>query len=79
MRQSHIAGERMFVDYAGTTLAVIERIERRGENGAAVRRRAGASNYTYAEATWTQGLSDWIGSHTRAFAFIGSVPAMVVS
>ena len=39
----------------------------------------GASNYTYAEATWTQGLSDWIGSHTRAFAFFGGVPAMVVS
>jgi transposase len=39
----------------------------------------GASSYTYAEATWTQGLSDWIGSHTRTFAFIGGVPAMVVS
>jgi transposase len=34
---------------------------------------------TYAEATWTQGLSDWIGSHTRTFAFIDGVPAMVVS
>ena len=39
----------------------------------------GASSYTYAEATWTQGLPDWIGSHTRAFAFFGGVPAMVVS
>jgi transposase len=39
----------------------------------------GASSYTYAEATWTQGLSDWIGSHTRIFAFIGGVTAMVVS
>jgi hypothetical protein len=29
----------------------------------------GASNYTYAEATWTQGLSDWIDAHTRTFAF----------
>ena len=38
----------------------------------------GASNYTYAEASWTQGLSDWIGSHTRSFAFFGGVPAMVV-
>ena len=33
----------------------------------------GASSYTYAEATWTQGLSDWIGSHTRTFAFFGGV------
>lgn len=39
----------------------------------------GASSYTYAEATWTQSLSDWIGSHTRAFAFFGGVSAMVVS
>jgi transposase len=38
----------------------------------------GASSLTYAEATWTQGLSDWIGSHTRAFAFMGGVSAMVV-
>ena len=39
----------------------------------------GASSYTYAEATATQSLPDWIGSHTRAFAFFGGVPAMVVS
>jgi len=35
----------------------------------------GASNYTYAEATWTQSLLDWIGSHVRALEFFGSVPA----
>ena len=39
----------------------------------------GASSFTYAEATLTQTLPDWIGSHTRAFAFFGGVPAMVVS
>jgi hypothetical protein len=38
----------------------------------------GASSYTWAEATWTQGLGDWIGSHTRAFVFFGGVAAMVV-
>jgi transposase len=38
----------------------------------------GASNYTYAEATWTQGLPDWLGSHTRAFVFFDGVPALVV-
>jgi len=38
----------------------------------------GASSYTWAEATWTQTLPDWIGSHTRAFAFFGGVPGMVV-
>ena len=39
----------------------------------------GASSYTYAEATWTQTLPDWIGSHTRAFAFIGGVAGELVS
>ena len=38
----------------------------------------GASNYTYAEATWTQTLPDWIGSHVRAFGFFGGVPALIV-
>ena len=79
MRQSHIAGERMFVDYAGTTLAVIEGLSGEARTAQLFVAVLGASNYTYAEATWTQGLSDWIGSHTRTFAFIGGVPAMVVS
>jgi hypothetical protein len=65
LRRHHARGDR--------------RIDRRGEDGAAVHRTLGASSYTYAEAIWTQGLSDWIGSHTRAFAFIGGAPAMVVS
>ena len=79
MRQMHVAGERLFVDYAGTPLEVIE-----GTTGEIIAVQLfvaalGASSYTYAEATFTQGLADWIGSHTRAFAFFGGVPAMVVS
>jgi transposase len=38
----------------------------------------GASNFTYAEATWTQGLADWIGAHTRAIEAIGGVPRLIV-
>jgi transposase len=79
MRQTHVAGERLFVDYAGTTLEVID-----GTTGEVIAAQLfvaalGASNYTYAEASWTQGLADWIGSHARAFAFFGGVSAMVVS
>ncbi len=79
MRQTHVAGERVFVDYAGTTPEVID-----GTTGEVIAVQLfvaalGASNYTYAEATRTQGLADWIGSHTRAFAFFGGVSAMVVS
>jgi transposase len=69
----------MFVDYAGTTLAVIDASTGEARTAQLFVAVLGASNYTYAEATWTQGLSDWIGAHTRAFAFVGGVPAMVVS
>jgi transposase len=79
MRQNHVAGERMFVDYAGTTLAVIDASTGEARWAQLFVAVLGASNYTYAEATWTQGLSDWIGAHTRAFAFVGGVSAMVVS
>src|ERR1043166_8863774 len=79
MRQSHVAGERMFVDYAGTTLAVIDGSSGQVRTAQLFVAVLGASSYTYAEATSTQGLADWIGSHTRAFAFFGGVAAMVVS
>ena len=62
MRQTHVAGEKLFVDYAGTTLDVID-----GTTGEVLTAQLfvaalGASSYTWAEATWTQGLGDWIGS-----------------
>jgi transposase len=78
MRQAHPAGERMFVDYAGQTVDLID--GRTGEIRAAQIFVAamGASNYTYAEASWTQTLPDWIGAHVRVLAFMGGVPAQLV-
>ena len=78
MRQTHVAGERMFVDYAGTKLAVVDPITGEVLTAELFVAVLGASSYTFAEATWTQSLPDWIGSHTRAFEFFGRVPAMVV-
>lgn len=78
MRQNHRAGEKLFVDYAGDTLGVTDPTTgeiRRAQIFVAV---LGASNYTYAEATWTQGTLDWLGSHIRAFSFMGCVPEMLV-
>jgi transposase len=60
MRQSHRAGEKLFVDYAGPTVPIVDRTTgeiRQAQIFVAV---LGASNYTYAEATWTQGLDDWL-------------------
>ncbi len=78
MRQRHPAGERMFVDYAGVTLDIID--PKTGEVRPAQLFIAvlGASSFTYAEASWTQTLEDWINSHVRAFAFFGGVTAQVV-
>jgi transposase len=79
MRQTHMGGDKLFVDYAGDTVPVIvDRLT--GETRAAQIFVAvmGASNFTYAEATWTQTLGDWIGAHTHAFAAIASVPRLVV-
>src|SRR5207248_3398951 len=70
MRQAHPAGERMFVDYAGQTVDLID--GRTGEVRAAQIFVAaiGASNYTYAEASLTQTLLVWFGAHIRALAFL---------
>ena len=78
MRQEHRAGERMFVDYAGQTVPVLHR--RTGELRPAQIFVAvlGASSYTYADATWSQSLPDWLASHSRALAFFGGVPQIAV-
>ncbi len=78
LRQTHKVGEKMFVDYAGQTVSVKDR--NTGETGEAEIFVAvlGASNYSYAEAIWDQGLPNWIGSHIRAFEYFGGVPEIVV-
>ena len=78
MRQTHPAGEKLFVDYAGDTVPVFDpttEAERRAHIFVAA---LGASNYTYAEARWSEGLADWIGAHVNAFTTIGGVPKAVV-
>jgi len=78
MRQDHRAGEKLFVDYAGQTVPVVDRFTGEIREAQIFVAVLGASNYTYAEATWTQGLPDWIGSHLRTFTFLGGVPELVV-
>ncbi len=78
MRHEHRAGEKLFVDYAGQTIGITDRLTgeiRKAQIFVAV---LGASNYTYAEATLSQQIEDWIGSHVRAFSFFGGVPEVIV-
>lgn len=78
LRQEHRAGEKLFVDYAGQTVPV--HAPQSGTVRAAQIFVAvlGASSYTYAEATWTQNSADWTSSHSRAFAFFGGMPELIV-
>lgn len=78
LRQHYRGGEILFVDYAGQTVAVFDRKANKVRQAQIFVATLGASNYTYAEATWTQQLPDWIGAHGRAFAFFGGVPEVVV-
>jgi transposase len=78
MRQTHAAGEKLFVDFAGDTVAVIDPLTSDTQAAHIFVAALGASNFTYAEARWSEGLADWIGVHVNALAAIGGVPKAVV-
>ena len=78
MRQEHVAGEKLYVDYAGKKAHIVD-----PKTGEVIEVELfvavlGASNYTYAEATRTQRGPDFIASHVRAFGELGGVPLAVV-
>jgi hypothetical protein len=78
MRQVHLAGEKLFADYAGQTIPIVD--HRTGEISTASIFVAtlGASNYTFACATLGQTKHDWLQSIEKALQFIGGVTAMIV-
>jgi transposase len=78
MRQHHVAGDKVFVDYSGKRIGIVDPATgeiREAEIFVAV---LGASNLTYAEATWTQKLPDWTGAHVRMFRFFNGAPRLLV-
>jgi transposase len=79
MRQTHLGGDKLFVDYAGDTVPVI--VDRRsGETRSAHLFVAvmGGSSLSFAHASWTETLPDWIDAHVRAFAYFGGAPRLLV-
>lgn len=78
MRFEHRAGDKCFVDYAGHTAEVIDRSSGEIRPAQIFVAVLGCSNYTYAEASWTQSLPDWLGAHVRALEFFGGAPAAFV-
>jgi transposase len=78
LRQTHRAGEKTFVDYAGATIPIHDPATGEIHPAAVFVAVLGASSYTFAEATAGQDLRSWIGSHVRAFRFFDGVTEIVV-
>jgi hypothetical protein len=78
MRQHHKAGEKCFLDYCGATLPIVDPYTGEVREANIFVGVLGASNYTYAEATWTQALPDWLGSQVRMFDYFGGTPELLV-
>jgi transposase len=78
MRQHHVAGEKAFVDYSGKRIGIADPETGEIREAEIFVGVLGASNLTYAEATWTQSLPDWTGAHVRMFRFFGGAPRLLV-
>ena len=78
MRQVHVAGDKLFVDYAGMKARIVDAITGEVTEVELFVAVLGASNYTYAEATRTQQVPDFVASVVRALTFIGGAPRAIV-
>jgi transposase len=78
MRQTYIAGEKMFVDYSGLTFPITNQITQEISDTQIFVSVLGVSGYTFVEATLSQKQEDFIKSHSKAFNFYGGVPKIVV-
>lgn len=78
MRQLHKGGEKVFVDYSGDKIKIIDTDSGKLREVELFVGVMGASNYIYLEGTWSQNISDWVGSHIRMFEYLGGVPQLVI-
>lgn len=78
LRQKHRAGEKLFVDYAGQTVPIIDPLTGEVRDAQIFLATLGASSYTFTEASMSQDLPSWIKAHVHAFEFFGGVPEVLV-
>jgi transposase len=78
MRQVHKGGEKLFVDYSGKKPHIVDQLTGERTEVELFVSALGASSYTYAEATKTQKLADWLASHVRAFEYYEGVARSLV-
>ncbi len=78
MRQTHRAGEKLFVDYCGPTVPIVNPDTGECYQAQIFVAVLGASNYTFACASKSQKQADWINAHVNAFEFYGGVPELII-
>ena len=78
MRQSHGGGEKLFVDYAGDKVPVVDRRTGEVRDAHLFVAVMGGSSLSFGHATWTEQMPDWIESHNAAFAYFGGAPQLLV-
>lgn len=78
MRQSHRAGEKMFIDFCGDKIGIVDSETGEITQASIFVAVLGASNYCFAQATWAQDLEAWLSSQRHAFEFFGGVARAVV-
>jgi transposase len=78
LRQTYHAGEKLFVDYAGQTIPVTDSFSGKTREAYLFVATLGASNYTFAWASFSQDLPSWINAHVRALVFFGAVPEIII-
>jgi len=78
LRQEHRAGEKLFIDYAGQTVSIVDPKTGEITEAQIFLATLGASNYTFAEASLSQDLPSWIKSHVHAFEFFGGIAEILV-
>jgi len=78
MRQVHYAGDKLFIDYSGVTMPIVDQITGEISKAQIFVSVLGASGYTFVDASATQSTKDFIASHVKAFIFYGGVPNILV-
>jgi transposase len=78
LRHEHRAGEKVFVDFAGQTVPIVDRATGEVREAQIFVGVLGASNFTYSEGCWSQELPEWIGAHVRMYEYFGGVPQLTV-
>lgn len=78
LRQEYRAGERVFIDYAGQAMSVVDPTTGDVREAQIFVGALGASHYLYVEATWSQRLPDWIAAHVRMYEDFGGVPTLTI-